>query len=40
MTLGINLPPQFLNPPGVAGGFIDCPAVIIIGIISVLLIRG
>jgi len=39
-TLGINLPPQLLNPPGVAGGFINLPAIIIIGIISVLLIRG
>jgi basic amino acid/polyamine antiporter, APA family len=40
MTLGINLPPQLLNPPGVSGGLINLPAVIIIGIISVLLIRG
>jgi APA family basic amino acid/polyamine antiporter len=39
-TLGINLSPQLLNPPGVAGGFINLPAVIIIGIISLLLIRG
>ncbi len=39
-TLGINLPPQLLNPPGVSGGFINLPAIIIIGIISLLLIRG
>ena len=39
-TIGINLPPQLLNPPGVAGGFINLPAIIIIGIISMLLIRG
>ena len=39
-TLGINLPPQLLNPPGVAGGFINLPAIIIIGIITMLLIRG
>ncbi|MGA2677169.1 MAG: amino acid permease [Methanobacterium sp.] len=39
-TLGINLPPQLLNPPGVAGGFINLPAVLIIGIISLILIRG
>lgn len=39
-TLGINLPPQVLNPPGVSGGFVNLPAVLIIGIISVLLIRG
>jgi APA family basic amino acid/polyamine antiporter len=39
-TLGINLPSQLLNPPGVSGGFVNLPAVIIIGIISLLLIRG
>jgi APA family basic amino acid/polyamine antiporter len=39
-TLGINLPPQLLNPPGVSGGFINLPAVLIIGIISLILIRG
>ncbi|MCE5214805.1 MAG: amino acid permease [Methanobacterium sp.] len=39
-TLGINLPPQLLNPPGVSDGLINLPAVIIIGIISLLLIRG
>ncbi len=39
-TLGINLPPQLLNPPGVSGGFINLPAILIIAIISFLLIRG
>lgn len=39
-TLGLNLPPQLLNPPGVSGGFINLPAIIIIAIISILLIRG
>jgi basic amino acid/polyamine antiporter, APA family len=39
-TLGINLPPQLLNPPGVSGGLINFPAIIIIAIISLLLIRG
>lgn len=39
-TIGINLPPQLLNPPGIAGGFFNLPAVLIIGIITVLLIRG
>jgi APA family basic amino acid/polyamine antiporter len=39
-TLGINLPPQILNPPGISGGFINLPAVFIIAIISFLLIRG
>ncbi len=39
-TLGINLPPELLNPPGVSGGLINLPAVLIIGIISLILIRG
>lgn len=39
-TLGINLPPALLNPPGVAGGLINIPAIIIIFIIGVLLVRG
>ena len=39
-TLGINLPPELLNPPGVSGGLMNLPAVLIIGIISLILIRG
>jgi len=39
-TLGINLPAQFINPPGVEGGFINLPAVLIIAILTLLLIRG
>lgn len=39
-TMGINLPAQLINPPGISGGFINIPAIIIIGIIGVLLIRG
>lgn len=39
-TLGLNLPAQFINPPGVEGGLINLPAVIIIGFLSLLLIKG
>lgn len=39
-SLGIILPAQLINPPGVDGGFINLPAVIIISILSLLLIKG
>ncbi len=40
ISLGIHLPPQLINPPGVAGGIINVPAIIIIAFISLILIRG
>ncbi|MGV8144225.1 MAG: amino acid permease [Methanothermobacter sp.] len=39
-NLGLNLPATLINPPGVEGGFINLPAVIVITFISLLLIRG
>jgi basic amino acid/polyamine antiporter, APA family len=39
-TLGLNLPPQLINPPGVDGGMINIPAILIIAGITWLLIRG
>lgn len=39
-TLGIILPAQFINPPGVEGGLINIPAVLIIAFLTLLLIRG
>lgn len=39
-ALGLNLPAQLINPPGVEGGFINLPAVIVIAILSALLIKG
>jgi len=39
-TLGLKLPPQLINPPGVEGGLINLPAVIIIAFLSLLLIKG
>ncbi len=39
-TLGIILPAQLINPPGVEGGLINVPAVLIILILTLLLIRG
>lgn len=39
-TLGIILPAQLINPPGVEGGLINIPAVIIIILLSLLLIKG
>jgi APA family basic amino acid/polyamine antiporter len=39
-TLGLNLPSQFINPPGVEGGLINLPAVIIILFLSLLLVKG
>lgn len=39
-SLGIILPAQIINPPGVEGGFINLPAVIIIAILTILLIKG
>ena len=37
---GIYLPKALINAPGVKGGFVNLPAIIIIGLISMLLIRG
>jgi APA family basic amino acid/polyamine antiporter len=39
-ALGLNLPAQLINPPGVEGGLINLPAVIIIAFLSLLLIKG
>jgi len=39
-TLGIILPAQLINPPGVEGGLINIPAVLIIAFLTLLLIRG
>jgi APA family basic amino acid/polyamine antiporter len=39
-SLGLNLPPQLINPPGIDGGIINIPAVVIIAGITWLLIRG
>ena len=39
-SLGIILPPQLINPPGVEGGLINIPAVLIIAGITWLLVRG
>ncbi|HTX61847.1 MAG TPA: amino acid permease, partial [Methanobacterium sp.] len=39
-TLGLKLPPQLVNPPGVEGGLINIPAILIIFIISLFLIKG
>lgn len=39
-TLGIILPAQLINPPGVEGGLINIPAVLIIALLTLLLIRG
>ena len=37
---GINLPPAFINPPGLNGGLINLPAILIILLITLLLIIG
>lgn len=37
---GLHLPKALLNAPGVEGGIVNLPAIVIIGLISVLLIRG
>jgi basic amino acid/polyamine antiporter, APA family len=39
-SLGFVLPPQLINPPGVEGGMINIPAIIIIACITWLLVRG
>jgi APA family basic amino acid/polyamine antiporter len=39
-SLGFILPPQLINPPGVEGGIINIPAVLIIAGITWLLVRG
>lgn len=39
-AIGLNLPAQLINPPGVEGGLINLPAVIIIALLSALLIKG
>jgi APA family basic amino acid/polyamine antiporter len=38
--IGLELPPALVNPPGVAGGFINLPALLIIAVITGLLILG
>jgi APA family basic amino acid/polyamine antiporter len=38
--IGLNLPAALVNPPGVAGGIINLPAILIIALITVLLISG
>jgi len=37
---GIALPPTLINPPGVAGGFVNIPAMLIILVITAVLIIG
>lgn len=37
---GINLPAAIINPPGVNGGFVNLPAILIIGVITCVLIAG
>ena len=37
---GVVLPPALINPPGLNGGMLNVPAIIIIGIITALLIIG
>ena len=39
-SIGICLPPAFLNPPGTDGGIVNLPAVAIVLCLSLLLIRG
>ncbi|MFZ0441957.1 MAG: amino acid permease [Methanobacterium sp.] len=39
-SLGFILPPQLINPPGVEGGIVNIPAVLIIAGITWLLVRG
>ena len=38
--IGIQFPATFANPPGVAGGIVNLPAILIIGVITGLLILG
>jgi APA family basic amino acid/polyamine antiporter len=37
---GFNLPPQLVNPPGVSGGLVNLPAVMIILFITAMLVIG
>ncbi|OPX70851.1 MAG: putative fructoselysine transporter [Methanoregulaceae archaeon PtaB.Bin009] len=37
---GLALPPAFTNPPGVDGGILNVPAILIIALITLLLITG
>jgi APA family basic amino acid/polyamine antiporter len=39
-SVGIHLPTALVNAPGVKGGFINLPAIIIISLIAMLLIKG
>ena len=39
-SIGLYLPPAFLNPPGTEGGIINLPAVGIVLCLSLLLVRG
>lgn len=37
---GFPLPPAFTNPPGVQGGILNVPAILVIGLITLLLVSG
>jgi basic amino acid/polyamine antiporter, APA family len=39
-NIGLVLPPALVNPPGVEGGIINLPAIVIIALITCLLITG
>jgi len=39
-SVGINLPPALINAPGIEGGMINLPAMLIIAAITILLTRG
>ena len=39
-SIGLYLPPAFLNPPGTEGGIVNLPAVGIVLCLSLLLVRG
>jgi basic amino acid/polyamine antiporter, APA family len=39
-SVGIHLPPALLNAPGIQGGMINLPAILIIAALTALLIRG
>src|SRR5215212_3842412 len=38
--MGVHLPPQLVNPPGVDGGIVNLPAVLIVLALTVLLVIG
>lgn len=39
-TVGVQLPPALVNAPGVSGGVINLPAIFIVALITLLLVRG